>query len=583
MFETVEEYFKRFLELPKSDKVDKWTNVFNSMSVHTRKRIPTESLLARRPNEDKNIHDYRVANYRAITYGSMNTAMDDVYRIVTGISYSISVPDNVSELLNNHIISQYSNELHAETINIKVFIEKICLKRDIEDPNGFLIWMPTGAGLTDSSQKVIPEPRLICSSQFRYCDATVFVYLSEEKSLLGDGNGNLEACGDVYYFITKNEIWKNYQTGLKSDPSWKQEKIYTHALGAFPVIVLGGDMNAEGFYESYFAPYLSFGDEAIHQYSDWQAIMTTSSFPIKEMFGNEVKIKRVNKTSNNPSDNEEGYSGGSNGEYVLQIQQPNPYGIIERRIPMPNLNDDALPVDVPSIRYINPDIEIAKYSGESWQMLIKKAEEALNINMTVGLDQSGIAKQIDKEAQYAMISKIAANFFDNIYLNSLKMIDGYLNRKLISKSDCTIAKPKSFWVKSEAELVNEISQLKTSNAPAFFLQETTLDLAKKRFNGNPVKEKIFATIALYDPFYTYTAVEKNSMLASGAMTKTDYIYSLRMFTILNQIAEEVGAAQFLKKSYADIFAEFEKRIVEFIPEAPSVEFDDNGNPVNGQT
>jgi hypothetical protein len=271
--------------------------------------------------------------------------------------------------------------------------------------------------------------------------------------------------GELFYFITKQEIWKMYQAGKKADPKWRQEIVYKHNLGTFPVIVLGGDKSAAGYYESYFAPYLAFGNEAIRQYSDWQAIMVNSSFPIKEMFGTECQISRIEKDSNVPNDQEENYSGGGNGKFELKIMQPGPHGVIQRRIPLPNMNDDALPVDVPAIRYINPDIEVAKYSGEVWVQLIERAEQALNIDTTVGLDQSGVAKQIDKESQYSMITKIGNNFFDNIYLNSLKIIEE--------------TSPEKF-IKLDLDKILELFEAKVQQ---YFPQEVTVSLDD---NGNPI-------------------------------------------------------------------------------------------------
>lgn len=573
LYNDIESYMTNIHKLPECGYAEKWEKVFKSMAVHTRKRLPTELLLLRRPNEEEKIHAYRIANYRAITYGSMNKALDDLYRIVSGVSYTLNVPDNVREYINNTIISQTPGLLQAEIVTARDFIERITLKRDIEDPNGFLVWFPTGAGLTDSSQKVVPQPRLIFSEQFVYSDEFVFIYKEEmvktEKA-------------KTFYLFTKDDIWKLENEGDEAKPNWVSTQIYIHKIGAFPVIVLGGDMNAEGFYDSFFSPYLAFGDEAIHQFSDWQAIMTTSSFPITEMFGNECSVKRVDKNSTNIPDQEEGFSGGGNGELEIKIMRPDPYGVIPRRIPIPNLNDDTLPVDIPAIRYINPDITIAKYAGESWEKLIDKAEQALNIDMTVGVDQSGVAKQIDKESQYSMISKIGNNFFNNIYEKSVKLIDCYLNGISFEKSGASISKPSTFWIKNESDLAKEIQSLKSNNAPQVFLAEATMDLARKRFAGNPVNERIFKFISLYDPFYTFSVDEKNSMMAGGTLEKDDYIRSLRMFSILQQIVDELTPKVFMEKKLSDIYDIFEEKVSDFLPEDPGVEYDQNGNVINGQ-
>jgi hypothetical protein len=579
MFDTIEEYFSNLFLLPVNPKKKDWDGVFKSMAVHTRKRKPVELLLKRRPNEDDAIHQYRLDNYRPITYGSMNKALDDLYRIVSGISFTITAPDSVKDYISNTIIDNFCNSASTqnEIITTKSFIEKICLKRGIEDPNGFLIWHPSGPGVIDSSQKVQPMPKLVLSDQYVYSDSNVFIYESEEKSPLRDNDGKIVLEGRVFYFITKTDFWKMFQKGDKSDPRYETEKVYTHNLAAFPVIVLGGDMNTDGFYDSYFSPYLAFGDEAVHTFSDWQAIMTTSTFPIKEEFMNECYVYAPDKTT--PADSqEENFKGGGNAKNIeLVAMQKSPYNTIKRKIPLANINDDSLPVDVPSVRFIAPPIEVAKYVGEAWRELIEKAEQALNIDMTVGVDQSGKAKQLDKEAQYSMITKIGNNFFDNIYLNSLKIIDGYINRTSFEKSSCTIQKPSTFWVKNELDLIQEIATLKTQSAPQFFLAEASLDLAKKRFNGNPVSEKIFRFISIYDPYFTFTSNEKNGLLAAAVMTKEDYIRNLRMTSILNLIVEEKTATGFMDMSLEQISVAFEEKILPFMPLEPTAMTDDNGN------
>lgn len=578
MYETLLEYITKILLLPKNTQKENWEEVFKAMAVHTRNMKPEESLLARRPNEQPNIHQYRLNNWRAITYGSMNKAVDDVYRIINGISYSINSNDSVKEFFRTGLVGEYCNHSTNELMVVKMFLESICLKRMIEDPNGFLIWIPTGEGLTKSSVKIVPQPKLILSKQFHYSDDNVFIWEDEEKTPLKDAEGNMKLEGKRFYLFTPTEYWTVYQTGYLSEPTWAQELIYTHNINAFPVITLGGEKNTDGYYESFFKPYLAFGDEAIHVFSDWQAAMCQSLHAIREEFVQECMLEPVNKQANNISDTEEEFQGKGNGKYVLKSLGKSPYDVIQRKIPTGNINTDDLAAEIPSIRFISPPIENPRYAGESWQLLIEKAEQALNIDMTVGVDQSGKAKQLDKEGQYSMISKIGTKLFDNIFVNSLKFIDCYLNRTTFEKSESSINKPTTFWVKNEMDLIQEISTLKTNNAPSFFLAEATNDLAKKRFNGNPVNQKVFNFISLYDPYFIYTVGEKQGLLASTIMTKAEFVTSLRMYGILQQLVIEMSADQFLKEPMDKIKEKFDTLIKPFLPVEPIVTVGPDGLP-----
>lgn len=580
MFETVEQYFKQILLLPDNPLKKEWESVFNSMAVHTRCRKPVESLLKRRPNEEAAIEQYRLDNFRAITYGSMNKALDDVYRIINGISYTINAPDNVKDFFRSSLVGAYCDASTNETMVLKMFLESIVLKRMIEDPNGFLICVPTGKGINDSSVKVNPQPKLVLSSQYHYSDQNIFIWEDLEKTPLKNSDNKTVLEGRRFYALTKTEYWTIYQSGSMADPTWLSELIYTHNIDAFPVIIFGGEKNTDGYYESFFKPYLAFGDEAVAVFSDWQAQMVQNMHPIREEFMTECLLTSVDKTSNNIDDKEEQFSGSGSQKFKLTSLGKSPFGTIQRPIPVPGLNTEQLEANIPTIRFISPPVEHAKYSGESWQLLIEKAEQALNIDMTVGVDQSGKAKQLDKESQYSMISKIGTKLFDNAILGYLKFVDCYLNRVSFSKSSVSINKPSTFWVKNELDLIHEISTLKTNNAPSFFMAEATNELSKKRFNGNPVNQKVFDFVSLYDPFFIYTSDEKQSLLLSGGMEKKDFIASLRMYSILQQIVFESTADAFLKMDMSKIKEEFDKRLLAYLPQITPM-FNTDGTPVEG--
>lgn len=576
MFETIEEYIKEFSKLPEYAHIKQWEQVFNQMAIHTRKRLPKELLLARRPNEDEHIFNYRIANYEAITYGSMNKCLDDVNRILSAVSYQVKAQDDTIKFL-----SETSFNYDGETLSFQQYIQKIVLKRMIEDPNGFLLWFPGGEGVTNSATKVEPKPLLVYSSSIHYIDENIFSFLSHEKTPLRTQGNKSEYCGLVYWIFDKNIFYKYYQVGTKSKPDWALEVIYKHNLGTIPAIKLGGDINSDGYYESYFAPYNAFGNEAIRQYSDWQAIMTLSNHPLKEVFEADCEVDIINTISNNIPDAEQKFDKvKQKGLLKLRNRTASPFSVIERKvIAKASENMEAhLPYEFPSVRFIQPNIENAKYAGESWQLLIDKAEQALNIDMTVGVNQSGVAKQIDKESQYSMLSKIGNNVFGNIMQKSIICIEAYRTMKPTKSVVIAIITPSTFWVKNEDDLVNEITTLKEKNAPAFFMAEASLDLAKKRFAGNPVSKKMFEFISTYDPLFIYSTAEKSTYVASGLADARLASISLYMPSVLMQIAQEIGYARFTDLDLIKLKEIFDAKINILVPEpTPMVENTGNEN------
>lgn len=579
-------YIRDFFLVDNSALTSKWKDVFSQMAVHTRKKKPVDLLLAQRPNEEPHIWQYRLDNYRAITYGSMNRALDSVGRILNKIQYSIVCDEVVKKY-----IEQKNFSAQATQYDFATYFEKIILKRDIEDPNGFLCWLPKGAGLTDSTKRVDPEPFLFYSHQLHDANKDVVSFISDEKVVIRiDDNHSIE--GDVYYVITKDWFYKLVQKTAHTpaqgriqvrEAEFELVPIYKHDIGEIPVLVLGGDMNADGFFESYFAPYCAFGDEAITTFSDWQAIKVTSGYPYREEFYTECELRDINKKANEPNSKEEKYK--SPQKKLVKYPQTPYNAIIRTPAPADNksipgaMGDRILPNDIPSIRFISPDIEVFKYTGESWEKLITKAEDALHLNL--GIDNSNVSDDTtkrQKEEHYAMIEKIQNNYFSHLMLNSIKYIDCYLNRRQITNVTAAINRPSSSVIKTEADLIEEISDLTSSNVPPVFLAESVNELASKRFSGNPLSQKIFSLIPIIDPLYVYGVTQKIQMLASNGIQAEAYQNSIYAYPVLIQLANEITPDEFIKKDTAAIKALYDERIKQYLY-APLAMTDPAGNPI----
>lgn len=544
-----------------------WEMVYNQMAVHTNKKLPEHLIKVQRPNETKEIYDYRLCNYRAITFGSMNRALDELYRIVSGIGYKINAPDNVIQLLAQ---KKFNN------VPFTLFLQQCVLRKMIEDPNALLVWLPSGPGIGTVTERVEPTPYVVPSCDIHYVDSEVLAFLSAEKSKVQVGK-QMTYDGNVYYVLTRDKFYKLVQFGLKSKDQYKLEEIYTHNIGELPYCVLGGDMSDYGYFNSYFAPYVAFGDEAICRFSDWQAMMVNTSYPFIEEFQIECEVtdQEPDKSSNPIDATEEKFTGR---KYTLKPHTRSPHGTIVRKSnvdPKNPFETAGLSPEHPSIRFIQANPDSAKYGEESWKNLIVMAEDALHLNLGRGL-LSGAAKEIDMTAQNTMISKIGNNFFDNIMLSSVIYIDAYYNNNQAKHEEISIDKPSTYNVKTEADIVSELTLLKEKNAPSFFLQASSLDLAKKRFSGDKLSQKIFTVISLTDPLYIYSTSEKQSMLISGGTTKEAYILDVNIYFLLLNMAEKKGVDAFIDAPIETIQKELMVALKPFLPEPAMTIVNDSG-------
>ena len=555
----IETYHKEFLSFGAPYLAEKWAEVQNDMIVHTRGALPEKLLCTRRPNEAEEVFEYRLSAYEPITKGSMNKAIDKLFRMFQSANYSIKVSESLEEYLEEE---RFKNE------HFIGFIQKYVLRRMIEDPNGVLAWLPTGEGLTNPSEKVEVEEVLIDSSQIIYISKDVFTWKEQERKSKVTVNGVECWKGDIYRTLTKDGYFEHVQRGEVGEGRFDLFEIYQHDFNEIPAVVLGGNPSPEDYFESYFSPFLPFGNEAIRQYSDWQGVMTMSAFPYREEVAEDCSAKgcRNGIVFNKETENHEDCTTCKG---TGQVFARGPYGVFVRSKGSA-LFEGGSSDPGPLVRFISPPVDIIKYSGEAWETLLKKAEDALHL-VFVDESQSGKAKEIDREESYSMITKISNNVFDEIIFKSLLFIEKY--REIQNPIQPTIIKPISFRQKTEESLINEINQLSDKNAPVAFQVEAAKDLAKKRFSGNKAISRMVEVLVAFDPIYHVKTADKAILLANGTIKKQDIVKSLFAYKVLNEIISAEGT-EFLENSLNVIFAKMEAELVKFYDNAPSISIEE---------
>jgi hypothetical protein len=518
-------------------KYEHWNRVRETMFIHTRGRNPERILTQRRPNEDPDVQKYRLSIYEPITKGSMNRAIDKLFRIFQNANFSISVSDELNTYLSE---KKFNGQFFYS------YIQKFIMRRMIEDPNGFLAWIPTGDGLTDPSIKVDVEPILIMSDQIKVLDENIITWESENEHSIVRVNGRNVDDGCVFYSLTETGYYRHEQFGSKIDRKFNTVLIYEHNIGMVPAIVLGGDYTDENFFDSYFSAFVPFANEAIRQYSDWTAVMTTSAFPYREEQAESCDAKGCRNGIVYNSDTDE-HDRCSTCKGSGRVISRSPFGVFIREKGNTAMGESTS--SEPMLRFISPPVDIIKYSGDAWETLLRKAEESLHLT-TIDEAQSGTAKQIDREDSFSQLTKISNNVFDEIIYRSLVFIEKY--RNVVEPSDPIIVKPISFSMKSESDLIDEITKLSDKNAPVAFLVESTKDLARKRFSGNKSVSRIVEILVSYDPIFNLNTKDKQMLLASGTIRKDDLLKSLFAYKTLAGLVA-LNGTEWLEQPLGDIF------------------------------
>jgi len=543
----------------KPKHAEQWNEVREEMFVHTRGTLPALLLNERRPNEAEEVFDYRCKIYEPITKGSMNKAIDKLFRMFQSANYSIKVSDSLNEYLEN---KKFKGEYFIS------FIQKYGLRRMIEDPNGVLAWIPSGPGLVDPSQKIDVEAKIVPSDLIRYKSEDAFSWKAKDEVSTVKVNGKSVDEGAVFYTLTKDAFFKHVQTGDKSKNKFDLFLIYEHNIGAVPAITFGGNPTAEGYFESYFSPFLPFANEAIRQYSDWQGVMTMSAFPYREEVAEDCTAKGC-RNGVIWDKNEEEHKTCGTCKGTGKIFARGPYGVFVRSKGS-SLFEGKEADNQPLVRFVSPPVDIIKYSGEAWKQLLEQAEDALHLVFTKQA-QSGKAKEIDREDSDAMITKISNNVFDEIIFKSLLFLETY--REINEPVSPEIVKPISFRAKTEEDLLEEINSLSGKNAPIAFQVEASKDLARKRFSGNKALSRMVEILVSFDPIYNVSTADKNLLLASGTIKKQDIQKSLFAYKTLQEIVSVEGT-EFLESPLPVIFEKLDEKLSTLFDEAPTISIED---------
>lgn len=580
MFE-IEKYAKEFFQLEEPTAKKLWVLQYDEMSIHTQGKKPVRLINKRRPYEDEGIKKYRIDAYEPITKEPVVKAIDQICRTFNNANVIIKMSNDLQEYVSKPVFKK---------VNFLAYINKFATRRMIEDPNGVLIWFPTGEGATKvKTVRVEVEPILVLSKNIKHFTEDVFSFISKEKStvIVNKGNKQVESKeGDVYYVITKQGYFKYIQYGKKAEKKFKMELHYAQEFDVLPVIILGGyevsqvdDKTNDDieYFSSYFSGFLAYANETVRQFSDHQGIMTVSGFPMREVtpiecpskcrhgkifvMENEIEVQKMCETCDGTG----------------TITPASPYGVLIR--PIQTAFGEKGKERVPMLSYISPDVSILKYSGEYWKSLLDESRRALNL-LFIEEAQSGVAKDIDRETLLSTLDVLGINIYENIVKNSLIIISKL--RNISTQEEISINHPPSYKIKTEKEIYEEVTTNTEKGAPDILMQESTRQLLHKKFAGDKTLLRMCDLLFIIDPYFHYDIATKMQLFASTSITEETYQKSLNANNVALKYFR-LNKEKIPEMSDESIMAAIEKEldivIKKVTPEPPEPVFDPAGKPV----
>lgn len=560
------------------------------MSWHLYGETPTELLERSRPREAPEVRQYRIDNYEPTTKSAADKAINVVSKIFNPNLYSIRWKETTT---SGEELKKYTMEDYPESNTIVNFTKDVLLRRMLADPNGVAAVRPERMPENDAEQ-LKPIVKLFGSENIWNFDLDhylIFIECEHVGSVKWYHFEYYDKQGFIHFraYISPNEqlyleILDQYNWNLEQIPVWRLQGL------------VESQENGEIMYKSFFASAAPFWNLAIIHESDVLGAYINHMHPIRWEISEECNYRGT----------WEGQTATCRGGNLVYGKGPEahvevcpecdgtgtkplgPYGVL--KIPKSKLDPD-LGVSTP-IDYVNVPTEATKMLEERAARMEQKGLWAINMDVEdeVGEVQSGVAKAIDRSAQYDTLANIASVVFDvhlqnffyffNLLMNGVK---DFSTNKDADKNLPEINKPTQFDIAGTPELINNLKAAKESGLDAAVLNIKEQEILTRDFTTNPDLKTFAQKMLDLDPLPGMTPDEISLAQMKGYISQVDCaVHFNKKRFIERAISEKPDFLTLPKQEQVDILEKYGQEFVKknkpkldtsmLDPNAPKQEF-----------
>lgn len=553
------------IKLPKGRKnqPDKRQAVFELMQVMINGKEPKEILKKRRPLESKNNHtlEYRLENFYPIHTSLFKRAIMSYIEVLNKSNITISTSSDIT----NSFFESYTKYVNHKQEYIKDWLfNQVAEYRQI-DPNSLILVHPT-----IEFENGVPKPK-VKSTISVDIDISLFSFdkikkISEDELEVEAGLVSVgESLLPYYIVVDKEAFWIKYPI---KDNEYSLMGHYTHGLGFIPFTMLGSsvfvetkDGNTTEYYVSDYYGAVNIACYLIGVHSDKQVMSSRFAHPIRYELkrkctqtgctldddGKHYIYNEKNEKSICTACSGTGYSKDVDmfGSYILDNGN--------------KLDGTDVALQAP-FGYVTPPIESLRFAQDEVDNYYNKLAQELCVNIVQNTtNQSAESKSYDIQQKVSLNTYIIESI-----LRISESVYSYVEMLLENKNKPTvkISKPKTWDIKSQNDILQELSDAKLKNAPYSILFELTLELLRKELEDTNNAELIVKILSLKDDLLVYGLNDlANARAILGAdITPRQLLINRKGMTILKDLV-----AQYDIKNYEQLDALFEQEIGKLIP------------------
>jgi len=499
--------------------------------------FPDELFTKRAPYQTDQEFNYLKANYRTKSHPVWIKFIGAMMRVWADQNWTLTVPEYAGE----DTPMQYLYGGYPDFCTLEAYFKQIVTPQKFRDANGVLVVMPKhiptrltdeGEYIVDGEVKIEPVCKIFPSKNVLHFVPDEFcVVESFEKSVIYEGQKSVKK-GIVLYVFDKNTIFKVFQTGRASEPKFESVIYWHHDLDKLPAWKLKGipEEVPEGLlYHSLFTGALASLDDVLLDSSYLTACKAAHAFPQKWEYSDECSNR------NEFGSCTDGMMMSDAGQVKCNIcngsgRKPSILGVYKVKTPT---STDNSTVVTPPFGWVAPSPEILEFLQKQIDSNMQLAMSILNIdnsNSDVKGSDTALGKQIDREELFVQLM-LSANQIFSLFQDSMEMI--VKMRETIETDFPKVSPPRSFAVRTDAELTEEIGQARDKGMPTVVIALLIEEYVQTRFTLSYETERILQIVFYSDRVAVNTTLEVNQMLLNGTIGKADLILHNSIYNFID--------------------------------------------------
>lgn len=542
-------------------------DIQQQIAIHAKSKVFPDALMkAKAPNETMQELQYRKDIYEPITKPYWDRALGTLNRIWAEQNYSIA--------WGSPEVKSYFTRQFPIYKNILTYFKTIVTHYKINDPNAVLLVdvgeIPVmadedGTGIKiDQSKELSPLVKIIPSDKVLYFCLDEYVFFKgDDTSPVTVRGDKQENTGLVFYLLDTNTLWRIYQTGSKSDYTFKIAEVYEHALGYLPAQRLGGKQLSESegddiIYESYFMAAIPNLNKALKLDSTLDISINKHAYPVKVYYEDDCSNPNCKggKVAVYDPANVDAMQDLSTPAMLKDCPICNGTG---RSIgfspfrdyihtPQKGFNSEQ-PITFPGFQYVSPNPEILAFNRDKIEADITKAFTFLNIDVSLkgntgtggqaGTSKTATQSKIDREELFSFLLILSEELFGSLQFAINAILQLRYPTKLDTLALPVVNPPMTFEIRSLDELTAEIQGAQTSNAPDAVIRELLKEYVALRFSTAKGLDVVLQAAFYCDALITKSDASIALLRAQNLISPIDAVLHIHIFYFLEQkLAED---------------------------------------------